>query len=84
MEVSDSTLREDRVLKTALYARAGVPEFWIVNLPERRLEAFRQPSADGYGALTVFLEAEAAAPLAAPDAAIRVADLLPPPPPPAA
>lgn len=48
VEVSDTSLDKDRGVKTALYATAGVPEFWLVNLPERIVEVHRQPSAGRY------------------------------------
>jgi Uma2 family endonuclease len=33
----------DRIHKGSLYARAGLPDYWIVNLPERRLQVYRDP-----------------------------------------
>lgn len=44
IEVSDSTLAQDRSLKVPLYAKAGIPEIWIVNLLEEKLEVYRAPS----------------------------------------
>jgi Uma2 family endonuclease len=44
VEVSDSTLRRDRGRKKRIYARAGVPVYWIVNLPDRRVEVYTGPS----------------------------------------
>ena len=49
IEVSNTSLQKDRGLKTALYASAGVPEFWLVNLPERIVEVHRMPAAGRYG-----------------------------------
>jgi hypothetical protein len=50
IEVADSTLEYDRRVKVPLYARVGVPELWLVNLPERRVELFRHPAGEkGYG-----------------------------------
>jgi len=48
VEVSDTTLRRDRRVKLALYARAGIGEFWIVNLETRELEIYRSPAGDTY------------------------------------
>jgi Uma2 family endonuclease len=45
IEVSDSTLTRDRGIKLQSYARAGVPEYWIVNLVERQIEIYSQPDA---------------------------------------
>jgi Uma2 family endonuclease len=44
VEVSDSTLAFDRDVKASLYAAAGIPEYWIVNLVERQLEIHREPT----------------------------------------
>ena len=84
VEVALSRLRFDREHKGSLYARARVPDYWIVNLADRRLEVHREPMPDGaapFGwryAQTVALAGDArACPLAAPDATVTVADLLP-------
>lgn len=44
IEVADSTLEQDRRLKGTLYARAGIPAYWIVNLIDRHVETFSQPT----------------------------------------
>jgi Uma2 family endonuclease len=79
VEVADSTLAFDRGTKASLYARAGIRDYWILNLPERILEVHREPDpgAEQYQSVTRYAEADAIAPLAAPDARIAVADLLP-------
>lgn len=48
IEISDSTVEKDRNVKLPLYARAGIGEALIFNLPEDQLECFSQPQADGY------------------------------------
>ncbi|MGH2453021.1 MAG: Uma2 family endonuclease [bacterium] len=48
IEVADTTLEYDRRMKVPLYARAGIPEAWIIALPTDQVEVFRQPSAGGY------------------------------------
>ncbi len=55
IEVSDTTLNYDRTTKLSLYARFNVPETWIVNLTDKRLEIYREPSPRGYK-LARFLE----------------------------
>lgn len=77
VEVSDSTLRADQTVKMRLYARAGVPEYWIVNIQERVLEVYRQPAPQGYMEKMVVPEGQQVAPLAAESGLIAVADLLP-------
>lgn len=47
IEVADTTLDFDRQVKCAMYAEAGIVEYWIVNLVDDRLEVHRQPRADG-------------------------------------
>lgn len=77
VEVSDTTLRYDRGSKARMYAADGVPEYWVINLRARTLEVRRQPENGEYLSLDVYREDEAVAPLAAPDAPVRVAALLP-------
>jgi Uma2 family endonuclease len=48
IEVSDTTLSYDRGVKLPLYARAGIPEVWIVNLPVEAVERHTEPTGDGY------------------------------------
>jgi Uma2 family endonuclease len=48
VEVSDSTLRYDRDVKAELYAKHGIPELWVVDVPDRRLHVFRQPRDGRY------------------------------------
>ena len=77
VEVSDSTLRSDQTVKMHLYARGGVPEYWIVNIQERVLEVYRQPTPEGYSEKVVVPASDSIQPLAAQTATITVADLLP-------
>lgn len=48
VEISDSSLRYDRSTKLALYARSGVPAYWIVDVQDRSLVEFTDPSGDAY------------------------------------
>jgi Uma2 family endonuclease len=78
VEVSDTTLKFDRGRKRAGYARARVLEYWIINLPERCLEVYRNPSGSRYRSVSIYSETESVASLAAPHASVLVSDLLPP------
>lgn len=81
VEVSDSSLTKDRTKKADNYARAGIADYWIVNLVNRQLEVHRNPSPKGaYQSIQILGLAKTVAPLHAPGAQIRVADLLPPAP----
>jgi Uma2 family endonuclease len=53
IEVAVSSLRFDRATKADVYARAGVPEYWVVNVPERTIEVFGAPDGDRYTNVTV-------------------------------
>jgi Uma2 family endonuclease len=84
VEISLSRLDLDRAHKGSLYARAGIADYWIVNIPERQLEIYREPCADTaapfgwrYGSAETRRPGDHAATLAAPSAEIPVADLLP-------
>jgi Uma2 family endonuclease len=84
VEVAESSLALDREHKGGLYARAGVTDYWILNLVERVLEVYRQPVADPetrfgwrYSSTEVLVPGSSVALLAAPAARISVADLLP-------
>lgn len=84
VEVSESSLTLDREHKGSLYARAGLADYWIVNLIDRVLEVHREPSPDRgttfgwrYRSVEVLGREASVSPLALPGADIRVADLLP-------
>jgi Uma2 family endonuclease len=84
VEVSDSSYRVDHGPKASLYARAGVPECWIIDLVHETVEVHREPEASPaapygwhYRSVQVLRPPAAVAPLIAPDRAIPVADLLP-------
>jgi Uma2 family endonuclease len=48
VEVADSSLAHDRDVKVPLYARAGIPEAWVVNLPEECIEVYSDPAGGQY------------------------------------
>ena len=77
VEVAESSLSYDRQEKARLYARAGFPEYWIVNLPDRSLEVHRDPAPEGYREMTSYGAEAQISPLETPGAAVRVAALLP-------
>ena len=84
VEVSLTSLEFDRVHKSSLYARAGRPEYWIVNLVDRVVEIRRAPAPAAstpygwdYTTVEILSPGEDARPLAAPGTQITVPDLLP-------
>ena len=84
VEIAETSLVFDRGEKASLYARAGVGDYWILNLVDRQLEVYRDPLPDktqrygfGYSTTTVLSPADTVTPLVLPQAHIAVADLLP-------
>lgn len=84
IEVSDSSLATDTTTKAELYATAGVPDYWVLDVDGRRLLVFRDPvplpaglGATAYRTHLTFGPADSVAPLAAPTSPVRVTDLLP-------
>ena len=82
VEVSDATLRYDRTKKMSLYAKNKIQEYWILNVKNRSLEVYRRPIRDKklgfvYTEIKILTEKDLVALLAAPDAKIKVADILP-------
>jgi Uma2 family endonuclease len=77
VEISDSSLAYDRERKLPVYARAGIPEAWIVNLGEGVLEVYRRPAGSTWRSRTTLRPPQSVSPLLAPDVLIPVATLLP-------
>jgi len=76
IEVSDTTLVYDRDVKGPLYARAGIPEYWIVNLVDAQVIVHREPKDGLYATVTTHAAGDALQPLAFPDVTVAVADIL--------
>lgn len=76
IELSDSSLSFDRGRKAQIYARARVPEYWIVNLVDDRLEIHREPNDLGYAQVTVPARDERVAFEALPEIDFAVEDFL--------
>jgi Uma2 family endonuclease len=84
VEVAQASLRLDRTRKAAIYAKAGVEDYWIVNLVDQALEVHREPARSGvpgrrwgYRSIQALGPDASVSPLAAPGARVAVADLLP-------
>jgi len=84
VEVAEASLALDREEKGSLYARARVPEYWILNLRDRALEVYREPHPDpsaphrwAYRSRQNLAAEEHVTPLAAPSARVAIANLLP-------
>ena len=77
VEAANSTLKADLTDKVRQYGSAGIPEYWVVDIPSRLLHVFREPTETGYASETILTTEEEVRPLAAPQSSVRVADLLP-------
>jgi Uma2 family endonuclease len=76
IEVAQSSLRDDRVVKAPLYAEGVAPEYWIVNVQERQLEVFRTPKDGQYTEHFVLGPRDTIRPVAFPDLEFPLAPLL--------
>lgn len=77
LEVSDSTLSYDRTAKSAAYARAGIRQYLLLNIQERTLEDYREPSADGYQSKQTLRDEQTFNLVAFPDISLQAKDFLP-------
>jgi Uma2 family endonuclease len=75
IEVADESLAIDRGPKLTIYAEAGVPEYWILDLAHRTVEVYTQPVNSRYANVQVLRDGDVLRPTLLPDVAIRVADI---------
>jgi Uma2 family endonuclease len=76
IEVADSSLDFDINVKRLLYARAGIREYWVVDINGRRLLVYHDPQAGDYATQQALGPADRVSPRAAPTTLIQVANLL--------
>ena len=76
IEVAWTSAPGDRRIKAPLYARAGIPEYWLVDLPNRLVEVYREPSATGYASFARLGAGATLRPLAFEDIELRVEEML--------
>ena len=76
VEVSHSTVEYDRDVKTPLYAEAGIPELWLVNLDEDYIEGLSDPDGSIYRATRRYARGDRIVPALLPDAALDVSEIL--------
>jgi Uma2 family endonuclease len=75
IEVGDSTVRFDRIVKARLYARARIQEYWLIDVGQESVDVFRNPERDAYASFTTFGLGTALTPLAFPDVSLPVDEL---------
>jgi Uma2 family endonuclease len=76
IEVADTSLEYDRSVKIPLYATAGIPEVWLVDLPADRIQVYRNPAKGSYDKVTSVSPGEALTPLLLTGARLSVTDVL--------
>lgn len=76
VEVAESSVADDARRKLPLYARAGVREAWLVNLPAQTIEVHRGPTREGYQDVRTLGRGQRFAPEAFPDCTLTVDDIL--------
>lgn len=75
VEVADSSLDYDRMIKIPLYARHGIPEVWLIDVQNERVEIYRQPSLEGYRLTLRPAKDESVLPVQLPEISIRIAKI---------
>ena len=77
VEISDTSLQFDLTTKASLYARAGIPEYWVLDVISRRLLVHRNPQSGQYESLVSYAENESVVPLTAPNSSFPVSTVFP-------
>lgn len=75
VEISATSLGFDLTTKARLYARAGIAEYWVLDIAGRRMIVHREPREGEYRSVEAYSEEESVAPLAAPESSLRVGEL---------
>jgi Uma2 family endonuclease len=75
IEIADLSIEHDRGRKLPIYARFDIAEVWIVNLPDRTIEVYREPHDADYGSKTILRFGDKISPAAFPDVVVGVESL---------
>lgn len=76
IEVAVSSTRKDREVKAPIYARAGIPEYWMVLPEQSAIEVYRDPRSGRYTEMRTYFSGETVDSVPAPEVAIKVSDIL--------
>ncbi len=76
VEVSDTSLAYDRDVKVPLYARFGIPEFWIADVENKTVTVYRTPSPRGYEEMKTYRAGQTLSPLAFPELNMAVESIV--------
>jgi Uma2 family endonuclease len=77
IEIADTTLETDRKRKAPAYAKAGIADYWILDVNTRQVYVFREPGEENYRQETVFNEDDVLSMLAFPDIEVQISQLFP-------
>jgi Uma2 family endonuclease len=77
VKIADTSLAFDLTVKAALYARARITEYWVLDVPGRRLIVHRDPQNGQYGSVTAYDEQEGIGPVGAPNSIFQVRAVFP-------
>ncbi|BAY10671.1 Uma2 family endonuclease [Calothrix sp. NIES-2098] len=78
IEVADSSLKLDCETKGKAYSKAGITDYWVLDVIGRQLHIFREPTEDGYQSEVILAEDRTISPLQFPDLQIAISEMLPP------
>ena len=78
VEVADSTLKHDCEVKDKVYAQAGIADYWVLDVKNRQLHIFRNPTSTGYTSHLILKEPNQVSPLAFPNLILTLTSILPP------
>jgi Uma2 family endonuclease len=78
VEVADSTLKYDTQVKDKIYAQSGITDYWVLDVKNRQLHVFRNPTAQGYSSHLILAEPNQISPLAFPSISVSLTGILPP------
>jgi Uma2 family endonuclease len=77
IEVADKTLESDRKQKAPLYAKAGIREYWILDVNQRQVYVFREPNLAGYNQQLILEKNGLISLIAFPEIAVQISQLFP-------
>jgi Uma2 family endonuclease len=77
IEVADSSFKYDRQTKGKAYAKSGIADYWVLDVNERKLHVFREPTPEGYQSEVILSEEASLSPLQFPTFVIALQDMLP-------
>jgi Uma2 family endonuclease len=77
IEVADSSLKLDCETKGKAYSKAGITDYWVLDVIGRQLHVFREPTEDGYQSEVILAEDETISALQFPDLQIAISEMLP-------